>query len=920
MEPYSSNLEAVCLRNVDPQNVERMSAAQALLFTGMCEISTGGSFAMEEFIELYYVVAPNGAINRSASFVAHTAVHLLYVIRGVYILQCADTTDVQQHAVWSETLLNEQQDNVLSAIQSVKRVAVKYGEDPETRIVWLDEGLEVRTDRGNVAVTAATIQQMYHNFLSQSTVMFTKMGIDIMSEDELRMAVDFNSRIPGEGIMSMNTKIFDSRQDRSKMRLKTEREHKEFCNSSYELGKLLTLSLYLAGGPSARLTEISNWMVATSEGNLVRNLRYVRNLIVIVNTYSKSDATGSKSDGNLVCYSDAKLTALVMTYLIVVKRLEHDCSKVFGDAAQNNSRLCFLVHNGRLVTGSTLGLIFRHAFMKCNLDVSINDMRHVLEAFARKIGCLLESEVRSNPLLRLANHSSVTSNAHYGKSQGDLPHVPADRMEECYLYCRHWNAVILNSQVETLLPNTSFCSENGCIHGNYLQNMKPILVANRDTRVLQSVSSSSAQTPSQTSSLQSITIQKTSQNTAVCSVPQRFDEQKVPPGVEIVGSNFENVANHLFYSSTQIPSEIQSQQSPSKEFSCTSETRANRFDAQTQQRFKSASDVIKVSSKRRREVTFETALQMLGMKELRPLQAKAHNHLKENHDNHSLIILPTGTGKSKLVALDAITRGVCNILIVPYVAIKDEVLEQGKRSSNVLIASWSEIKCDFESAAHSAHVVVAGAEQADQSMVAFIQRIHALDRLGSCFVDEADVILQEYRALKQLWTLAASCKLVKVHAMTATLRPRDQVPLANVLGIDPDGLMVLREPCMRDDVDLSVRFFQADHGMMRGLQLFLAGLPQTSRFVIFMMTTRAAEDLGSLLKLSFPNDVSVSHSRHKEALKRIAVVTSCFGHGVNIPGLTHVIIIRSTWSAEGFVQVCTAKMYECEDAPCEMLM
>ena len=40
IEPYSSNLEAVYLRKVDPQHLERMSAVQALLFAGLSEAST----------------------------------------------------------------------------------------------------------------------------------------------------------------------------------------------------------------------------------------------------------------------------------------------------------------------------------------------------------------------------------------------------------------------------------------------------------------------------------------------------------------------------------------------------------------------------------------------------------------------------------------------------------------------------------------------------------------------------------------------------------------------------------------------------------------------------------------------------------------------------------------------------------------
>ena len=844
LEPHSSKLQSIVERKLDPHDPERILAVQSLFFAGMCEVPEGAgfSYAMEEFVELYYVVAPNGAINRSASFVVHAVVHLLYAIRGLYIVQCSDSVDAQQQVRWSETILNEQYDNALSGLQGLKRIATKCMDDPECRIVWLDEGLEVRTERGNCKVTPEDIRSMYYSFLVRGEAVLAAMDIPIISDAELDLVIDINSKVGGEGIMSMNTRIFENRLalKNGNTIQKSIQARKEFCNLSYELGKLLTMGLYLAGGPSARLTEIANWMVANSDDNPMRNLRLIRKLIVICNTYSKADALGVKSEGHLVCFSDKRLTALVLTYLIHVKRLEHDYSEIFGKEAQRNSRLCFLVHNGNLLKGPKLGLIFRHEFLKNNIDVSISDMRQVLEAYARKIGCLLQSEVINNPLLQLANHGTMTSNASYGKGNHDLPNIPADRMEECYLYCGHWNKIMLHSETNASTAAASV----------------PLLPGH--------VGLCPAQLESETSSTATATH-------ADLSIPLVAALSPSPP----------------CRSDIRIPAcSIEAEMKATQPFVKSTATAGTS----------------KQSLKRRREVTLGDALQILDMKGLRPNQELAYNHLKENQGVHSLIILPTGTGKSKLIALDAITRGVCNILFVPYVAIKDEVLEEGRIRAGMNVESWSNIKCDYGAAANSAHIVIATAEQAGQSMIAFIQTLHRLDRLGCCFVDEADVLLQEYRALKMFWTFAASCKLVTVHAMTATLRPCDEVRLANTLGVD--GLLVLRKSCIRADIDMSVRFFLSDHAMMRGLQLFLEGLSRTNtRIIIFMMTISAAEELGALLKLTYGDQVSVSHSLRKEILKRIAVVTSCFGHGVNIPGLTHVCIIRCSWSPEGLVQV-----------------
>jgi hypothetical protein len=104
LEPHSSKLQSIVERKLDPHDPERILAVQSLFFAGMCEVPEGAgfSYAMEEFVELYYVVAPNGAINRSASFVVHAVVHLLYAIRGLYIYRYKSHAHYGPHANFSK--------------------------------------------------------------------------------------------------------------------------------------------------------------------------------------------------------------------------------------------------------------------------------------------------------------------------------------------------------------------------------------------------------------------------------------------------------------------------------------------------------------------------------------------------------------------------------------------------------------------------------------------------------------------------------------------------------------------------------------------------------------------------------------------------------------------------------------------------
>jgi hypothetical protein len=252
-------------------------------------------------------------------------------------------------------------------------------------------------------------------------------------------------------------------------------------------------------------------------------------------------------------------------------------------------------------------------------------------------------------------------------------------------------------------------------------------------------------------------------------------------------------------------------------------------------------------------------------------------------------------------------------MFVPYVPIGKGLWEEGQSNPHLNIVMWDSIRHDFELAAVTANVVVASFEHGGQRMVSFVQKLQQRGRLGYSFVDEADVVLHAYRAFCNFWVLAASCSLVKIKAMTATLRPRDTPHVAKMLGIELSQVSELRQSCRRDDVVVSSRFYSDKRALWMGLKAYVSNLLDIpgARVMIFVMTVKEAEDIGIGLLRQHPNDVSISHSKRRDPLKRIAVVTSCFTHGVNVEGLTHVVIFRLTWGVDAFVQVTAAMQNGC---------
>jgi hypothetical protein len=186
--------------------------------------------------------------------------------------------------------------------------------------------------------------------------------------------------------------------------------------------------------------------------------------------------------------------------------------------------------------------------------------------------------------------------------------------------------------------------------------------------------------------------------------------------------------------------------------------------------------------------------------------------------------------------------------------------------------------------------------------------LQTIGRIGYCFIDEADTLLQHHRNFEHFWALTASCSLLKIKAMTATLRPRDKVHVERHIGAKFDS--ELRYSSKRDDVTVSCRFLPNDKAVEAGLQLFVDQVLkiESSKILIFCMTIAEAEILGALLGKRFPNQVSTFHSKRREPLNRVSVVTPIVACGVNVQGLSHIIVLKSTWSVESFVQVCS-KIY-----------
>jgi hypothetical protein len=425
----------------------------------------------ESYLHHVYTLKPYGAVSRDPDFLKHESVRLLYIFRGVFIIWHYDKKSLMLHADNDgKQFLSEQCPCAFESVQSFKRLAAMcVQQDPEDRICWQPNGeIAVNTSYGYIDVPKSSIQAFYQCLIDEITSIFTQMQIDPTWFD-LTKIVDSNAaQQHGHGLLNLNDHILASMCDSTSLHFKapcsrwfgsrsqpkTDEQKHAFLRLSSQLGMILQLCLHLSGGPGARMTEECAWLVSNSQATADRNIRFVRGAICVVNTYSKSTKQQSKAKDLVVTFADAQLSQLVVAYLVLVKRIEGSDVSVYLQSVPeciSNSCLYFCIKNGRPLDGTKLGAFFRAKLTNFGLNIHVSDLRHILEGYARQIGCHLADSFENIPLLRTANHGHDISSQVYALSNHDLNGVGADVMCICAQYSETWNRELLKKESALML-------------------------------------------------------------------------------------------------------------------------------------------------------------------------------------------------------------------------------------------------------------------------------------------------------------------------------------------------------------------------------------------------------------------------------------------------------------------------------------
>ncbi len=381
------------------------------LFLGMAlkESESLHEFALIQYLKLVYVCKPYGHISEDPDFLKHEAVRLLYCLRLSFIYMFhGGQQNFSQCEKIARLYLSEQKYCPFQALQNFKRVA-NLCIIPSTieRLNVSDDGqILVNNGATMIPVTIQTLKMLFADLLHRAASLFSLLSID-PNWINIDQVVDSNN-ITGnaDGIITANQHLFfevcKTRPDFTRKMFQSRPPMSEvvrILKVVSDLGLVLLKLLHICGGPGARMTEEAVWLVTNSSGRGERNIRFVRKKICVINTYSKADKrTVGAAPTLLVSFADAHVTKLVLSYLIIAKRIEEN---LVESEFKHNSRMFFVTKSGKPLDGVKLGSHFRAYFLSHNLDIHISDFRHVLEGYARQF----QVHLFSNPLVLSANHS-----------------------------------------------------------------------------------------------------------------------------------------------------------------------------------------------------------------------------------------------------------------------------------------------------------------------------------------------------------------------------------------------------------------------------------------------------------------------------------------------------------------------------------
>jgi len=857
---YSQTLTAFCFFCIHCPWIGRPAELSVgnIMWAAFAEIKTEirMMYIVEKFLFYSYHCMGRGPKSRDLSFISAECACLKYGLRGGFLHYCLKTLQNGDISDFNAASVHFKKPSAFWQLTSLKNIAVSCM--PVTShqpVSWNEDSDFSSLTVLSVGVTLShsSIRGAFEKLLVFVRAVLDSYGVPDLPLQRFKTVCDSpTSTHAGEGLVGFNPGLFPGCGAwlRAMQQTMVGDAKSHFFNDSYACANHLVVGLQISAGPGFRGTEDASILLVNSLSQAPRNIRATGKgdqlQICIIPEYSKQRPLSMQRPTLVAKFLPVELALLLLRYMICMKTLEGIISN------EVNNCSTFLVTNcGRPIKAESYNQVLNATFRSLGLGLGLSDLRHGLEAFARHLPIPEEREGSALNRNRLfANHGYRTS-AGYGRDDFTVAHIDADILHQDEVASCVWNNVILRSsnrisdiEKKELPPAKKRAGE--------LPHMLPKLNAHAS--------------PSHTVELPGSKVMN-----QIATLPSG-------------GSNFER---------DQQPSQMMQSQAPA----------ANHDQAVVLPSVFEKGDRMSQASQQQgltaiRQPRIQSALYRV--------QEECIQFIKAVNED-SLVVLPTGSGKTRIVESFGEGEGVV-VVISPF----QKLSVQLERVLGESAFRWPLTGCSETFCTAQARFIVVAIEHCEYNsqFVQFLRRIHAIRGISRLFVDEVHHLLEadkpEFRAcLENFWMFRSNIINVGVKplltGMSATVRQCDVGRLCKLITGHQHTMPVFRRSCYRPSIKIGLQWekndFAAQSECIKKAQVFA----KSDKTIIFCTTIHLVNLLATHLDCqAVTSGTAIDMERFQ--VTRLIVASSCAGHGLDLNDILTVCILGVPFDAETLIQ------------------
>lgn len=304
-------------------------------------------------------------------------------------------------------------------------------------------------------------------------------------------------------------------------------------------------------------------------------------------------------------------------------------------------------------------------------------------------------------------------------------------------------------------------------------------------------------------------------------------------------------------------------------------------------------------------------------------QAEAVFRIMSDRENDSILIQPTGSGKSLLYLMSTILNPtLVTVVVCPLVGLTLDILSRAQNASVKIFARrWNEIAERDRTPDQAPQFLLVSAEEAVTDEFDFyLQKLAEVNLLNRIFVDEAHLVLTARTYRKAMYLLGLLRRVaVPLTLLSATLPPKMIQPISAIFKLcDP---VILRSSTVRPNIAFSVQRFDDDqertNAFLDHCKKFVQTSQSSDRLVVFAKSKGLCADIREMMLKDeclrqtnprlYTGDTAEAERRmiqkeYSEGACRLVVATSAFGMGVDFSNIREVIHFGPTHSILDFCQ------------------